>query len=236
MKKEIDKLRIKNWTVGDTFAWQINSQKYPFYNGRYVLLTMIEAPATWDLKRNRRALISKLTTDYVLPKTQEEYDKLDTIKIGTEDPVEIANRLYKVIYSATPDDYGYIYDYAFELCIPSYKISNSMKYIGNFIYVQPRDSYMPNKRYYGLLLFLYNEDFDLTADRILSAYEDNNLKNAKFFTKEYLENREKIREDYKAFMNNLRVMFTKIIKDREKEKSFSDLTDDEFERSSKNGY
>ena len=28
MVKDIDKLRMKNWVVGDTFAWKIKSKKY----------------------------------------------------------------------------------------------------------------------------------------------------------------------------------------------------------------
>ena len=66
---------MKNWVVGDTFAWKIKSKKFSKYNNRYVLFTMIETPKYWELPRTKRAFISKITDDCSLPKNQNEYEK-----------------------------------------------------------------------------------------------------------------------------------------------------------------
>lgn len=213
MVKEVDKTRIKNWVIGDTFSYKINSNEYPEYNDNYIIFTFIPTPSTWEKIRTEKMFISKITKDKTLPKTQDEYDALETIKMGLEDPVELANRLYEIKYSAIPDDYGYIYDYSFEIRFPKFCIENDMKYIGNFAFVQPANSYLPNERFYGLDYLRYDDRFDeLITKKILWYYENINLQKGVKFSEEYLKNRDKIRQDNIDFMNHLRKVSEEIRK------------------------
>lgn len=77
MVKEIDKTRIKNWVIGDTFSYKINSDKYPEYNDNYIIFTFIPTPSTWEKIRTKKMFISKITKDKTLPKTQDEYDAVN---------------------------------------------------------------------------------------------------------------------------------------------------------------
>lgn len=204
MVKDIDKLRMKNWVVGDTFAWKIKSEKNPEYNNRYVLFTMIETPKYWELPRTKRAFISKITGDCSLPKNQNEYEKAEPIKLTFEDPVELAHRLYEVKYDAIPDEYDYVYGYVFKFWVTSYKLNSNMTYIGNFNFTQPQDSFIPDSPLYGLMLILFDDSFDTEIDSMLKRYESNNLRKGIKYSKEYLENREIVRQDNIDFMNHLR--------------------------------
>ena len=208
----IDKLRIKNWVVGDTFAWKIKSEKYPEYNNRYILFTAVDKPKTWEAKRTSRAMISKITRDSVLPQSQNEYDELATIKLTFADPVELAHRLYEVKYNAIPDEYDYVYGYVFEMWIPKYCFCEDMTYIGNFIFNKPTDSFLPQKQYFGLSFILFNNDFKREIDNIINSYELINLRKSINFSKEYLKNRESIRQDNIEFMNHLRKVSEEIRK------------------------
>lgn len=44
MVNAIDKNKMKNWLVGDTFAYKINSKKYSEYNDRYILFSVVDMP------------------------------------------------------------------------------------------------------------------------------------------------------------------------------------------------
>lgn len=217
--RNIDKLKIKNWVVGDTFAWKIRSNKYPRYNNHYILFTVIDKPKTWDVKRTNRAMISKITHDSVLPKNQKEYDELETIKLTFADPVELAHRLYEVKYDAKPDEYDYVYGYIFEMWIPKYCFSADMIYIGNFAFNEPTDSFLPQKQYFGLSFVLFDKNFKCEIDSIINSYELINLRKSINFSKEYLENRESIRQDNIEFMNHLKELSKRIREEQEKNPS-----------------
>lgn len=204
MVKNVDKSKLKNLVIGDTFAWKIISEKYPKYNNRYVLFTVIDKPKTWDVKRTSRAMISKITYGSVLPKSQKEYDEFETIKLTFADPVELSHRLYEVKYDAKPDEYDYVYGYIFEMWIPKYCFSADMIYIGNFDFNEPTDSFLPQKQYFGLSFVLFDKNFKCEIDSIINSYELINLRKSINFSKEYLENREIIRQDNIKFMNHLR--------------------------------
>lgn len=208
----IDKLRMKNWVVGDTFAWKIKSKKFPEYNNRYVLFTMIETPKYWEMSRTERPFISKITDDCSLPQNQNEYEKANPIKLTFEDPVELAHRLYEVKYDAIPDEYEYVYGYVFEFWVTRYKLSSNMTYIGNFSFTQPKDSFIPDSPFYGIMLVSFNNSFDTEIDIMLKRYESNNLRKGIKYSKEYLENREIIRQDNIEFMNHLRKVSEEIKK------------------------
>lgn len=210
MKKNEDEIRIKNWQAGDTFAYKINSDKYKNYNERFILFTVIDIPVTWNLRRTSKGMISKITTNDVLPKNQNDYDNLETIKLGNEDPVELANRLYEIKYTATPDKFGYIYNYILEMWLPKYKTNDDMKYIGNFNFTQPTDSFFDTSSITGVRLVRFDEEFLSEIDFIIDLYEMHNLKQGYWYTEEYLQDREKIRQDNKDFMNYLKEMLENI--------------------------
>lgn len=212
MVKNVDKSKLKNLVIGDTFAWKIISEKYPKYNNRYVLFTVIDKPKTWDVKRTSRAMISKITYGSVFPKSQKEYDELETIKLTFANPVELSHRLYEVKYDAKPDEYDYVYGYIFEMWIPKYCFSADMIYIGNFDFNEPTDSFLPQKQYFGLSFVLFDKNFKCEIDSIINSYELINLRKSINFSKEYLENREIIRQDNIEFMNHLRKVSEEIRK------------------------
>lgn len=212
MVKEIDKTRIKNWAVGDTFAWKIKSSKYPKYNNRYILFTMIETPKTWELLKTERAFISKITPNCTLPQNQSEYENAESIKLTFWDPDFLSNLLYEVKYDAKPDEYDYVYGYVFKFWLTNYKVSSDMIYIGNFNFNQPTDSYIPDNPLCGLRLILFNNSFDTEIDDTLERYEINNLRKGVKYSEEYLKNRDKIRQDNIDFMNHLRKVSEEIEK------------------------
>ena len=219
MVKNVDKSKLKNLVIGDTFAWKIISEKYPKYNNRYVLFTVIDKPKTWDVKRTSRAMISKITYGSVLPKSQKEYDELETIKLTFADPVELSHRLYEVKYDAKPDEYDYVYGYIFEMWIPKFSFSEDMIYIGNFIFNEPADSFSPQKQYFGLSFILFDKDFKCEVDSIINSYELINLQKDIKFSKEYLKNRESIRQDNIEFMSHLKEVSKRIREEKEKNPS-----------------
>lgn len=219
MVKNVDKSKLKNWVVGDTFAWKIKSSKYPEYNNRYILFTMIETPKYWEISRTKRPFISKITAGCTLPQNQNEYEKAETIKLTFEDPVELAHRLYEVKYDAKPDEYDYVYGYVFEFWVTRYKLNSNMTYIGNFSFTQPKDSFIPDSPLYGIMLMSFNNSFDTEIDIMLKRYESNNLRRGIKYSKEYLENRENIRQDNIEFMSHLKEVSKRIREEQEKNPS-----------------
>ena len=214
-----DKLRMKNWVVGDTFAWKIKSDKYPEYSNRYILFTMIETPRFWKLPRTKRAFISKITVDSSLPKNQSEYENAETIKLTFEDPVELSHRLYEVKYDAKPDEYDYVYGYVFKFWLTNYKLSREMIYVGNFNFNHPSDSFIPDSPLYGLMLISFNNSFDNEIDIMIKRYESNNLRKGVKYSEEYLKDRESIRQDNIEFMNYLKRVSKRIRAEQEKNPS-----------------
>ena len=70
MVKDVDKLRMKNWVVGDTFAWKIKSDKYPEYNGKYLIFNMMPFDEK-KISRQEKAFRVKITKDNNIPKSLE---------------------------------------------------------------------------------------------------------------------------------------------------------------------
>lgn len=69
------------------------------------------------------------------------------------------------------------------------------------------------------MLILFDDSFDIEIDSILKRYESNNLRRGIKYSKEYLENRESIRQDNIEFMDYLKELSKRIREEEEKNPS-----------------
>lgn len=63
----VDKLKLKNWLVGDTFTYEIESEKYAEYNGRYLIFNLIDSSEMLTTKYQKMFRV-KITKNNKLPK------------------------------------------------------------------------------------------------------------------------------------------------------------------------
>lgn len=210
MVKAIDKTKMKNLLAGDTFAYKINSKKYSEYNDRYILFSVVDMPKLWNFQRPYKIMSLKITANNTLPKTQNEFEKLENIKMGFEDIFDIENSFEPKKCLAIPDEYDYVYRYVMKFHNKSSKLNADMLYIGNFTYNYSDDSYIPESAFDEVYLFLYSSDISKKIDNILDFYVDNNLKKGIWFTKEYLSKKNCIRKKNKLIVDYLKCVHEKI--------------------------
>ena len=206
----IDKLRMKNWLVGDTFAYKINSKKYSEYNDRYILFSVVDMPKLWNFQRQYKIMSLKITANNTLPKTQNEFEKLENIKMGFEDIFDIENSFETKKCLAIPDKYDYVYRYVMKFHNKNCKLNADMLYIGNFTYNCSDDSYIPESAFDEVYLFLYSANISKEIDNILDFYFDNNLQKVIWFTKEYLSKKDYLRKKNKLIIDYLKYVHEKI--------------------------
>ena len=210
MVKAIDKTKIKNWLVGDTFAYKINSKKYSEYNDRYILFSVVDMPKLWNFQRPYKIMSLKITANNTLPKTQSEFEELENIKMGFEDIFDIENSFETKKCLAIPDKYDYVYRYVMKFHNKSSKLNADMLYIGNFTYNYSDDSYIPESAFDEVYLFLYSSDISKEIDNILDFYVDNNLQKGIWFTEEYLSKKDYLRKKNKLIVDYLKYLHEKI--------------------------
>lgn len=104
----IDKLKIKNQVVGDTFAYKIKSQKYLEYNGRHLIFNMMYFDEK-KISRQEKAFRVKIAEDNNIPKSLEDLNKLKYI-VGVYTSYNYCNP--KVV-KQVPDEYGFLDDYTY---------------------------------------------------------------------------------------------------------------------------
>lgn len=164
------------------YAYQIkDSEKY---NGRYIVLIKqqrTEDPFTKDLYK------VKLTKDNVLPKTKEEIDKCEFVKMRLI-PYEL--RVFPLSGSLSyeksielckddtlPDEDNNLFNYDYEFIFTRKEKKSSLIYIGEFDVID-KPSY--EKRTEKSYCPAYGYISDLEC-QVLEGYEDNNLRNSIFY-------------------------------------------------------
>ncbi len=126
----VNKKYVENWINGDTFAWKIESKKYPEYNGRYFILTYHDL----DYFKSKNILIFrfKITNNECIPQNQEEIDLLEDIKIDYE-IYELAKEEYpEYMKEIQPDNYGYVYQYIVDSYNDRKTAPKKLVFIGNY--------------------------------------------------------------------------------------------------------
>lgn len=76
--KQINKSKVKNWQIGDTFALKINHTNQ-IYDGRYLIIIKGNYDWNYDFPRFQTCLL-KITKDKIIPKNIDEINNLEFIK------------------------------------------------------------------------------------------------------------------------------------------------------------
>ena len=223
---QVEKFKTKNWQVGDTFALKLDKVN------RYLILLLYEGPyeTSCDIRCKFRA---KITKDEELPKTKEEIDALEFIKVdfihfyeryfplkGGETYAECVERqLQKKFY---PDEYDYLYYYLFEVeLLKRSRVYKELIYLGNFDIVPPIDDYTNGNEQ----LFFLKE----LKDELYKCYTNYNLRESSVYN---MQNHAEIEKNSFMTLNlmlnmppmeELRKMYGYIIK-KEKKKKKDTLT------------
>ena len=219
----LDKQKYENWQVGDTFALKLAEVD------RYLILILYEAPyeTSCDIRCKFRA---KITKDEHLPKTKEEIDALEFIKIKYRHfytrylPIK-ADENYEdgVIRQKDrkfyPDEFNYLYYYIFEVVVlKRSSVYKELVYLGNFDIKLPKDDYRSadgDER-----LFFLKE----LKDELYKCYNKYNLRKSNIYEKESMTEIKKNAlimvnaEIVKPTIEELRKMYGHIIKKAKKKK------------------
>lgn len=171
----IDKIKIKNWVVGDTFAYKIKSEKYPEYNGRYLIFNMMYFDEK-KISRQEKAFRVKITKDNNIPKSLEDLNELKYI-VGVYTSYNYCNP--KVV-KQVPDEYGFLYDYTYVIHFQRKDVLNNFMYIGNYeMQSEPNEFHC----YDGFSGYAYCY-YEFAQDYIIDKYERYNLKKGNIYTVE----------------------------------------------------
>ncbi len=201
VKNKEDKTKLSNWVNNDVFAIKIESEKFPEYNERYIILihSIIEKEG-WKTSRTTNNFRAKLTKANILPKTKDEIDELEYIKTNYYGYLFECNRYPKETQNLKPDKYNYIYTYLFQIWSPKFRIPEDLIYIGNFNIKEPNDEYIPHSQHYGILFELWKNDSDNITDDLIKSYKWFNLKKNTAYSKEIQnENLERQKRDLKFY-------------------------------------
>lgn len=174
-----DKTKLKNWLAGDVFAYKINSNKYPDYNGRYLIFIKCDIKKEdWVTNsRTTKYFRIKITSKKEIPASCDEIENLEYIKVDSSSydlekfkyPADVAGLI--------PDKYNIIYVYIMKLWAFKYRIPDDLLYIGNFDITPPENEYIPYYRTHCVPLRIWDDGKELT-DMILKQYEDYNSEKA----------------------------------------------------------
>lgn len=174
MVKEIDKTNPKNLVEGDTFALKIENNEE--YKGQYFILIYTHIPY-WTMFKDKLRFRVKITLNGTIPKTKEEIEQLEYVKImNTTIEEEEANFNHTI--NINPDKYGYIYSYIYS--IMQTKKLYGFEYIGNYNLSSPFNEYLPESDGCagGSSLFEKIEEY------LIDCYESWNLQKCKLYTPE----------------------------------------------------
>ena len=173
------KTKLKNWLTGDVFVYKINSNKYPNYNGRYLIFIKCDIKKE-DWVTNSRTIKYfriKITAKKEIPTSCDEIENLEYIKVfGCG--YDLENFKYPAdVAGLIPDKYNLIYVYIMKLWAFKYRIPDDLLYIGNLDITPPENEYIPYYRTHCVPLRIWDDGKELT-DMILKQYEDYNLEKA----------------------------------------------------------
>ena len=170
----------KKCDIGDTFAIEIKSDKYPEYNGKYLILTKSKyGDFVWDIK-GYASFYVKITKTKEIPKTQEELDELEYIISSANAPVLEERYIAPGYEIPIPDQYGLIYSYSFSYMNLSRETINSACYLGNYPVKYPQNEYISSTGFRGegrINKWTF-------PDEIIDCYNLYNLKQDDLYTKE----------------------------------------------------
>ncbi len=121
--------RFEELETGDTFAWKIESEDYPEFNGRYLILTYYYNKNHEESKS--KMFRAKITKDYIIPQDVQEIEDLEDLIIQYN-VYDFAIEEYPEAKNVVPDSYGYIYQYTFSIYIDRKTLPKKMQYLGNF--------------------------------------------------------------------------------------------------------
>ena len=133
--------RFEELKTGDTFAWKIESEDYPEFNGRYLILTYYYNENYEESKS--KMFRAKITKDYIIPQDVQEIEDLEDLIIQYN-VYDFAIEEYPEAKNVIPDSYGYIYQYTFSIYIDRKTLPKKMQYLGNFSLKDiPNEFYVP---------------------------------------------------------------------------------------------
>ena len=133
--------RFEELETGDTFAWKIESEDYPEFNGRYLILTYYYNKKFEKL--SSKIFRAKITKDCIIPKDVKEIEDLEDL-ITQCNVFDFAIEEYPEAKNVVPDSYGYIYQYTFSIYIDRKTLPKKMQYLGNFSLKDiPNEFYVP---------------------------------------------------------------------------------------------
>lgn len=116
---EVKKMRSRDIKNGDTFAMQIENYDEEF-NGRYLIFTSIKTK-DWGTLSETPTFHVKITNDNIIPKTKEEINKLEYVKVDMT-VIESAHQSELIINKTLyPDEFGYLYTYQIRIFIDGKK-------------------------------------------------------------------------------------------------------------------
>lgn len=133
-----------NWDIGDTYAIKCKSlfSKEKGLDGKYIVLRKI-AETVWYPGHIVPIILSKITNDDILPRSEFEYEKLDYIQIRAVDyaarylPIDGRNPQKDIAekenFSYVMDRYGFLPEYRAILLNTSLKkIPSDLSFVGNY--------------------------------------------------------------------------------------------------------
>lgn len=189
VKNKNDKTKLGNWEEGDIFALKINSEKYPEYNNKYIILIhSIISKDGWAMPRTTNSFRAKITKNTQLPTTKKEIEDLEYIKTYAKGYNIVKNKYPKDIENINADKYHFIYTYLLVINSSKFQVPKELIYLGNFGIQNPNNEYIPNSRHDGVLFSFWNEKYSKITEKLLNCYNWYNLKQAKIFSKEFQEN------------------------------------------------
>ena len=137
----IKKRYIKDIEDGDTFAWKIESEDYPEFNSRYLILTYYYNENYEESKS--KMFRAKITKDYIIPRDVQDLESLENV-ITTYNIYDFVMEEYQEAKNVIPDSYGYIYQYTFSIYIDRKTLPKKMLDLGNFSLKDiPNEFYVP---------------------------------------------------------------------------------------------
>ena len=138
LEKKVSQYRLYHcqWKIGDTYAYKIENNAE--FCGRYLLVQKVDED-TWWPGHTVPTVYVKITKDESLPKSTEEYDRLEFIQtgsVGTSDPFILKSYTGvcdKSELKCEVDEFGCLPVYRINLLNTSAKvIPKSLIYLGNF--------------------------------------------------------------------------------------------------------
>ena len=190
---------LKNSNNNDVFALKVEKT---IYKEQFLILIKHVNPK-WN---NNMLFRAKITKNKVLPKSFEELEELEYIKITCvpyeerflplsgimQDDILIKERSKTKFY---PDEYNYLYKYIFHIELGKKDSYNNLIYLGNYSLSEPMQEYYPfsNK---AIDYILYKN----LTESLLKSYDGLNKKNICFLMQNIVK---KVHEQSKVLMKAL---------------------------------